>query len=74
MIEILREMFLSNPDKSTIRLKDKCLECGREATVNISPTSGGFGLQGGALLKNLSNGYLLKCSDCYQATSRIDDK
>lgn len=69
MIEMLREMFLSNPEKSIIPLKDTCIECGREITVIISPTSGGFGLQGGALFKDLSNGYLLKCSDCYQATS-----
>ena len=74
MIEMLRKMFLSNPEKSIIPFKGKCSECGREVTVNISPTSGGFGLQGGALFNNLSNGYVLKCSDCFQATSRINDK
>ena len=72
MIKILGKMFESNPEKSIIPLKDKCSECGREITVNITHTSGGFGLQGGALFKYLSDGYLMKCSDCYQTTSKID--
>jgi len=50
-------MFESNPEKSIIPLKDKCSECGRE---------------GGALFKYLSDGYLMKCPDCYQTTSKID--
>ena len=72
MIKILGKMFESNPEKSIIPLKDKCSECGREITVNITPTSGGFGLQGGALFKYLSDGYFMKCPDCYQTTSKID--
>lgn len=67
MIEILREMFEANPEKSTIVLKAKCSDCGREATTHITPTSGGFGFQGGALFKCSVDGYLVKCPDCYQA-------
>ena len=65
MIEILRKMFEANPEKSTIVLKAKCSECGCEATTHITPTSGGFGFQGGALFKCSVDGYLMKCPDCY---------
>jgi len=71
MIEILRKMFEANPEKSTIVLKGKCSDCGREATVDITPTSGGFGLQGGALFKCSADGYLVKCPDCCQVKPRI---
>ena len=71
MIEILRKMFEANPEKSTIVLKAKCSDCGREATIHITPTSGGFGFQGGALFKCSVDGYLVKCPECYQAKARI---
>jgi hypothetical protein len=66
MIEILRKMFEANPEKATIVLKGKCSDCGREVTVDITPTSGGFGLQGGTLFKCSADGYLMKCHDCCQ--------
>ena len=64
-------MFASNPNKSKIVLKAQCVDCGREATIDIIPTSGGFGLQGGALFKCSFDGYLVKCSDCYHVNPRI---
>ena len=71
MIEILRKMFEAHPEKSTIVLNAKCSDCGREATIHITPTSGGFGLQGGALFKCSIDGYLVRCPDCYQVKPRI---
>jgi two-component system chemotaxis response regulator CheY len=73
MIQILRKMFEANPKKSTIVLTDKCSGCGCEAIIYITPTSGGFGLQGGTLLKRSPDGYSIKCPDCRQANSKIDD-
>jgi hypothetical protein len=70
MIEILRKMFEANPEKSTIVLKDKCSDCGCEIIIEITPTSGGFGLQGGTLYKCSSDGYLAKCHDCYQVNPK----
>lgn len=72
MIEILRKMFEANPEKSTIVLKDKCLDCGCETIIEIIPTSVGFGLQGGALFKCSPDEYLVKCPDCYQVNPKID--
>jgi hypothetical protein len=72
MIEMLKKIFESNPEKSTIVLKGICLDCGRDVTINITPTSGGFGLQGGALLGCSSDGYFTKCPNCYNINNRIE--
>jgi hypothetical protein len=71
MIEILRKMFEANPEKSTIVLNCKCSDCGCETIIEITPTSGGFGLQGGALFKCSPEGYLAKCPVCYKANPII---
>ena len=39
MIEILKKMFESNPEKSTIVIKDTCSDCGCETIIEITPTS-----------------------------------
>jgi len=65
MIEILKELFNGNPEKSKIVLNHRCLDCKSEVIIQITPTEGGFGLQGGALFKNPSGGYYAKCPDCY---------
>ncbi len=48
-------------------------ELGRETIIEITPTSGGFGLQGGALFKCSPDGYLAKCPECYEKNFKIDD-
>ena len=70
MIEIIKKMFESNPEKSTILIEDKCSECGRGATIDITPTSGGFGLNGGFLFKCSPDGYIIKFSICHQEVQR----
>jgi hypothetical protein len=71
MIDILRKMFEAHPEQPTMVLNAKCSDCGREVTIHITPASGGFGLQGGALLKYSVDGYLVKCPDCYNDRPRI---
>jgi hypothetical protein len=73
MIEILRKAFEAHPEKSTIVLKNKCSDCGCETIIEITPTSGGFGLQGGVLFKCSPEEYLAKCPACYEATSKLDE-
>ena len=73
MIEILRKMFEANPEKSTIVLKDKCSDCGRETIIEITPTSVGFGMQGGVLFKYSTDKYIARCPACYEANPKIDD-
>lgn len=72
MIEMLRKLFESNPEKSIIVLKGKCSDCGRDIIINITPTSEGFGLQGGALLECSSDEYLAKCPNCYKINPMIE--
>ena len=64
MIKILRRIFEANPEKSTIVLKEKCSECEHQTIIEITPTSGGFGLQGGFLFKSSTDQYIVKCPDC----------
>jgi hypothetical protein len=73
MIEILKKMFEANPGKSTIVLKEKCSDCGCDLVIEITSTSGGFGLQGGALFKgSLPDEYFAKCPACCQRNSKTD--
>ena len=71
MIEILRKMFEDNPEKSTIVLKEKCSDCGREIVMEITPTSSGFGLMGGALFKSSTDKYTARCPVCYEKYFKI---
>ena len=73
MIEILKKMFEANPGKSTLVLKQKCSDCGIDTTIEITPTSGGFGLQGGSLFKSSTDKYTAKCPACYEKNFKIGD-
>jgi len=73
MIEILQKLFEAQPEKSVIILNGKCSDCGCDTTIEITPTSGGFGLQGGALCEYSSDDYTMKCCDCYQVNPIIKD-
>lgn len=73
MIEILKKLFEANPEKSTIVLNSPCSDCECETVIEITPTSGGFGLQGGALFKYSSDDYLMKCHNCYQVNPIINE-
>ena len=70
MFEILKKMFEANPEKSKIVLTEKCSDCGLETVIEITPTSGGFGLQGGMLFKTSPDGYSAKCPACCQANEK----
>jgi len=72
MFEILRKMFVGNPEMSTIKLKEICSDCGCETTLEITPTSEGFGLQGGVLFKSSIDKYIVKCLACIEGNPKID--
>ncbi|MBW1726020.1 MAG: hypothetical protein JRF31_10695 [Deltaproteobacteria bacterium] len=73
MIEILKKIFEDNPEKSTIVLNVKCSDCGCDVIIEITPTSGGFGLLGGSLFKCSPDEYFAKCPDCYKTNPKIND-
>jgi Zn finger protein HypA/HybF involved in hydrogenase expression len=72
MIEILRKIFEANPEKSKIVLKKKCSDCGCDTIIEITPTSGGYGLQGGVLVKSSTDNFIVKCPDCHETNLKID--
>ena len=74
MVEILKEWFNRNPEKSKIVLNDRCWDCKSEIIIQITPTEQGFGLQGGALFKNPSGGYYAKCPVCYMVNPMTVDE
>ena len=67
MIQMLRKIFEDSPEKSTNVLSGKCSDCGCKTIIEITPTSGGFGLQGGALFKCSPDDYFAKCPECFKA-------
>ncbi|MFO7555937.1 MAG: hypothetical protein R6X10_02210 [Desulfobacterales bacterium] len=74
MKNILRNMFELLPGEKTIVLKEKCSDCGREAAIEVTRTSGGFGLRGGAIFKSSSGAYFAKCLECYTSNPKSDEK
>ena len=74
MVQILKELFNGNPEKSKIELNDTCSDCKSDVIIKITHTAGGFGLQGGALFKSSDGGYSAKCPDCYNLDrAKTDD-
>jgi hypothetical protein len=72
MVEILKEVFNGNPEKSKIELNDTCSDYKSDVNIKITHTAGGgFGLKGGALFKGSAGGYYAKCPDCYKINSMI---
>ena len=71
MVEILRKMFDASPGELCIVLKEKCSICGNDVLIKITPTSGGFGLQGGALFKSSPDAYCTKCPRCYTSNTNV---
>ena len=69
MISRLKKIFEINPGKSTIEMKEKCSDCGREVIIKITPTSGGFGINGGVLSKGEAESTFMKCPDCNKLNS-----
>jgi hypothetical protein len=69
MIDELRKIFEANPEKSTITINGKCSDCERKVIVEIKPTSGGYGLLGGILVKCSPENYSITCPECYRFNS-----
>jgi len=72
MIDVLRKIFEANPEKSTITINGKCSECGCKVIVEIKPTSGGYGLLGGILVKCSPEKYSITCPECYKSNSKME--
>ena len=57
LLKKIRELFKANPEKKTITIKSRCSDCKCEVIIKITPSPGGYGLQGGALFECSPDGY-----------------
>ena len=71
MEKLFRTIFEAFPEKSKITLKTHCSDCGDPVTIDVIPTSTGFGLLGGAFVECLTGKYAAKCPECYTINSRM---
>jgi hypothetical protein len=74
-IKILREMFSNSPDKSQIKLNGDCDRCKRKMTIDIVPTSGGYGILGGVLIElTPDHCYRLMCPVCHTECNKKSEQ
>jgi hypothetical protein len=71
--KILRKLFEEKPGKSEIILIERCSDCGGLTIIEITTTSRGYGLQGGALFVSSNDKFKAKCLACYEKHFKIDD-
>jgi hypothetical protein len=72
MLNVLKKIFNANPEKSKITINGRCSACGCKVIIEISQTSGGYGLQGGALVKCSPEKYSITCSKCYKLNPKLE--
>ena len=63
--EKLNELFLKNKNTIPYYYRDQCHHCGCGIEVLITKTSGGYGLDGGAICYNNLQKIYGICTDCY---------
>jgi hypothetical protein len=71
MEELIRSIFEAFPEKSGLTLNGKCSDCDAAISIDIIPTSEGFGLLGGAFVECDIEKYVFKCPECYKVNAKI---
>ena len=64
--EKLDELFLKKKNTIPFCYRNQCRHCGRGIEVIITKTSGGYGLEGGAICQNNLQKFYAICNDCYE--------
>ena len=72
-IEALKKLFEDRPANSTITFVCKCSGCGNDVLIDITHTSGGFGLNGGFLFEYAPDQYFIKCCNCYSLNKKTSE-
>jgi hypothetical protein len=65
-----KKLFSEIPEKQAIAFKGQYSDRRCETILEITPTSGGFGLQGGVLFKSSTDKYIVKCPACIKANPK----
>lgn len=63
-VKLLNEMSEHNNSAQYFTYRGQCYYCGRDVEVEITKTSGGYGLQGGVLCGSKPEGIFVCCIDC----------
>ena len=72
-VEKLHRLFDENPDQAAIGFEGLCHDCGCDVTVDVSLTSEGFRITGGAVYEPETNKYFNKCDACYAQNPMLTD-
>ena len=64
-IDSLHKLFAQYPGKKKIEVTGSCQDCGCDLNIEIHATSGGFGIQNGALFEPKPDVFCSKCAACY---------
>jgi len=69
-VETLNGMFERNNNAGYFCIEGKCNHCECNAKVEITRTSGGYGLQGGVLYESNTRKSPILCSKCFHKMAR----
>ena len=65
-VDLLKKLFEQNNDPNRLNYQGQCHQCGSAVEIEITKTSGGFGLQGGALCETEPQKLFVLCLNCYE--------
>ena len=71
MKKLIRSIFEAFPETSTLTFNGQCFDCNISISIDIIPTSEGFGLLGGAFVECTMEKYVAKCPDCYKVNAKM---
>lgn len=71
-IESLNKLFERNNNPNTFTFRGKCQTCGISTKIEISKTSGGYGLLGGVLYESDPENHIALCARCYEKYGKSD--
>ena len=70
-VQRLHEIFDDNVEKNRIGFEGKCHDCGCDVKVEVSLTSEGFLIRGGAVFEPQPDQFFTKCNSCYETNPHL---
>jgi hypothetical protein len=65
LVEKIEKMSINNSECNSILVKGACHICGEKTIIELSKTSGGFGIKGGMFQETPQDQLNIFCIDCY---------
>ena len=70
-LESLDRIFEQNKNPATFTHRGRCGICGCSVKIEITKTSGGYGLLGGMLYEPDTENYISLCVGCYEESGKL---